>query len=1031
MKKTFKFLSPLIVTAVLFTVAGAVNVLAESQSPNYTVHINTPVVAVNPLSISGTASATNYVGQESAQHVVINWGDGSTNTDLSVPIGAFSNGNFSWSWGPVQHTYNNTVTESFKIIVNVCHQNCTGAEGSGDSTDTQIVVIPPQGNLIVKKVVVGGTTEAGSFSFSVNGGPTTPFTQVDATHGENHIVVNTGTYSITEPAVAGYSTAYDNCTDVLVPLDGNVTCTITNTFKINPTLSITNSPQTYDGTSKSATVVVVGSVAGTVSDVKYGVSSIPPTNAGTYAVTADFAPTDTTLYNSLSDASAGNFVINKADTTTTVTCADVIYTGAPQTPCTASVTGAGGLSLPLTPVYSNNTDAGTATASYTYSGNTNYNGSSDSTDFNIAKADPTCDITGFSGTYDANSHGATGSCTGVLGETLAGLDLGSSFTDVPGGTANWTFTDETGNYNNDSGSVDITLSARDITVTADAKGKNFGASDPALTYTITFGSLVGADSFSGDLDRDSGEDVGTYTINKGSLSLGSNYNLSYESGIFTISTNTINVTADHKSKVYGNPDPELTYNFSPALEEGDNFSGSLSRSLGEDVGIYGISQGDLSLSSNYNLSFTGNTLDITPASITVTADAQTKVFGTVDPVLTYQITSGALVGSDTLSGALTRALGEDVGAYAILQGTLDNSNYDISYVSDDLTITKADQIITFDPLSDKVMGDPDFDVNATASSGLSVTFDATGTCTISGNTIHITAVGDCTVTAHQSGNDNYNAAPDVPQSFTIATLLHTITASAGSNGAISPSGGVSVSDGSDQAFTMIPNSGFHILDVVVDGSSISPVGTYTFTNVVTDHTITVSFEANERNPECSDDSDNDEDGQTDYPADPGCDSPEDDSESPDPSSNGGGGGGGGSSGSRPRGQVLGATTTELCTWDVNTYMRKGYRNNSSQVVILQRDLLNGYMNSGLVVDGLFGPLTEAAVKSFQVAKKDKVLTPWGLTLPTGIFYKTTLVEAKNTICSDVILPIPTDLIPWSKNPGQVPPPLASVISATN
>lgn len=138
------------------------------------------------------------------------------------------------------------------------------------------------------------------------------------------------------------------------------------------------------------------------------------------------------------------------------------------------------------------------------------------------------------------------------------------------------------------------------------------------------------------------------------------------------------------------------------------------------------------------------------------------------------------------------------------------------------------------------------------------------------------------------------------------------------------------------------------------------------------------------------------------------------------------GGGGGSSGSRRSsggggGEVLGAETS-MCTWDVNTYMRKGYKNDPTQVMILQRDLLNGYMNAGIVVDGIYGPSTEAAVKAFQAAKGDKILKPWyNLFQPTGIFYKTTLVEAKNTICPDEILPVPTDLIDWSQNPGEVPP----------
>lgn len=185
------------------------------------------------------------------------------------------------------------------------------------------------------------------------------------------------------------------------------------------------------------------------------------------------------------------------------------------------------------------------------------------------------------------------------------------------------------------------------------------------------------------------------------------------------------------------------------------------------------------------------------------------------------------------------------------------------------------------------------------------------------------------------------------------------------------------------------------------------------------------------NTQCSDGIDNsdDEDDYTDA-QDPGCHTDEnpdnensynstDDNES---NSNGGGGGGGGSSKkkkSEPTGEVLGETA--ICAWDVNTYMRRGYRNDASQVSILQKDLLNGYMDAGLTVDGIFGPMTEEAVKAFQLAKKDKILIPWNLTVPTGIFYKTTLVEAKNTICPEEILPIPTDLIPWSANAIQALP----------
>ncbi|TQF77419.1 MBG domain-containing protein, partial [Pseudomonas aeruginosa] len=76
--------------------------------------------------------------------------------------------------------------------------------------------------------------------------------------------------------------------------------------------------------------------------------------------------------------------------------------------------------------------------------------------------------------------------------------------------------------------------------------------------------------------------------------------------------------ADAKTKVYGDADPSLTYQVS-GLKNGDTAGavlngGSLSRVAGENVGVYGINQGDLALvSANYDLSYQGNNLTITKA----------------------------------------------------------------------------------------------------------------------------------------------------------------------------------------------------------------------------------------------------------------------------------------------------------------------------------------------------------------------------------------------------------------------------------
>lgn len=69
----------------------------------------------------------------------------------------------------------------------------------------------------------------------------------------------------------------------------------------------------------------------------------------------------------------------------------------------------------------------------------------------------------------------------------------------------------------------------------------------------------------------------------------------------------------------------------------------------------------------------------------------------------------------------------------------------------------------------------------------------------------------------------------------------TITASAVADGSISPSGSVSVREGRDKTFTITPDSGYRISDVLVDGRSVGAVSSYTFDNVQKRHTIEAVF----------------------------------------------------------------------------------------------------------------------------------------------------------------------------------------------
>jgi hypothetical protein len=89
---------------------------------------------------------------------------------------------------------------------------------------------------------------------------------------------------------------------------------------------------------------------------------------------------------------------------------------------------------------------------------------------------------------------------------------------------------------------------------------------------------------------------------------------------------------------------------------------------------------------------------------------------------------------------------------------------------------------------------------------------------------------------------NYSLYSNVANTKTLSTG-YTITATAGTNGSISPSGAVSVSSGGTQTFTITPSSGYQTSSLMVDGSSTSIVSSYTFTNVSSNHTISAAFSA--------------------------------------------------------------------------------------------------------------------------------------------------------------------------------------------
>jgi hypothetical protein len=385
------------------------------------------------------------------------------------------------------------------------------------------------------------------------------------------------------------------------------------------------------------------------------------------------------------------------------------------------------------------------------------------------------------GTVLTNGHAIafTGSLTRVAGENVGSYQINQSTLDNSNYTIGYT-------------GANLSITPLSVTVTAAAKTKVYGDVDPALTYASV--PAVGSSlanghtiSFTGSLSRLAGENVGSYAIGQGTVD-NSNYTIGYTAANLSITSLSVTVTAAAKTKVYGDVDPALTYASVPAvgssLANGHtiSFTGSLSRLAGENVGSYAIGQGTVA-NSNYTIGYTGANLNITPLSVTVTAAAKTKVYGDVDPALTYASSpavSTVLANGHTISftGSLARLSGENVGNYAISQGTVANSNYTIAYTGANLGITPLSVTVTA-ALKSKVYGDVDPALTYTSVPAVGSTLANGATISFTGSLARLSgeSVGNYAINQGTVANSNYTIGY-TSANLGITTLSVTVTAAA-------------------------------------------------------------------------------------------------------------------------------------------------------------------------------------------------------------------------------------------------------------
>jgi hypothetical protein len=346
------------------------------------------------------------------------------------------------------------------------------------------------------KTYDGNTSAALSPSnFSLSGlVGTDSFTIVKSTGLYNSADVSTAT-TVTASLTAGDFTPVGAtiATNYTLPTTASGPGHIT---KASATINVAPYSLTYDGNAHIAT----GSAKGILNENLGGLSLVGTghTDAGDYP-TDSWTFTDATgNYNNSSGTV--HDVIEKADAIIDVSGYTGVYDGNAHG-ATGTATGVKNEDLSsLLHVGATFTNVPGGTANWTFDGNNNYKAASGTATITITQADATINVSGFTGAYDGNAHGATGTATGVKSEDLSSLlHLGATFTNVPGGAANWTFDGNT-NYKTASGTASIAITQADATINVNgftgvydgnahgATGSVVGVKSEDLSSLLSFGA---------------------------------------------------------------------------------------------------------------------------------------------------------------------------------------------------------------------------------------------------------------------------------------------------------------------------------------------------------------------------------------------------------------------------------------------------------------------------------------------------------------------------------------------------------------
>ncbi len=526
--------------------------------------------------------------------------------------------------------------------------------------------------------------------------------------------------------------------------------------------TITPKALTYSGLTVPASKVYDGTTTAVVS----GTAELQAAEAAGTGSTADGKPYSVDSV-SLTGTPTGTYNSKDVATATTVTFGGLALTG----------TGNGDYTLTASTQVATITPR-TVTASIVGDPTKTYNGSTSATlspsNFSLTGviSGESFTVTRTAGTYNSKD---VSTATTVTASLSAG-----NFTPGGSGTLASDYTLPT--TASGAGNINPAL----LTVSAANESMTYGGTVPTLTYTYT--GLVNGDpsaTFSGGLatTATSSSSVGGYAIAEGTLAATGNYTIgTFNPGTLTVNAAPLTVNATGESMTYGGTVPALTYTYT-GLVNGDTsatFSGGLvtTATSSSSVGGYAIAQGTLVATGNYTIgTFNPGTLSVNAAPLTITANNDSKTYGTLKTFSSTAFTESGLVNGDSITGVTETSTGAPasatVGTYNIVPSAATGTglgNYTISYVNGTLTVNAAPLTIT---------ANNDSKTYGTLKTFGGTAFTETGLVTANGDTI--TGVTETSTGAPASATvGTYNIVPSAATgtglgNYTIGYVNGTLT----------------------------------------------------------------------------------------------------------------------------------------------------------------------------------------------------------------------------------------------------------------